>query len=100
LRKIACFTSGDVCDHAGNAAAAASIARRASSRPPDVTRATTSPLKGSASSYVSPGASAAPPMKWPCSWIWAVVVAIDSPFAGGHPGPYDPTCPTVKTVFE
>ena len=52
LRKIACRAAGGVCDHAGNAAAAASTARRASSRPPAGTRATTSPVNGSRSSKV------------------------------------------------
>src|SRR5262249_40784719 len=49
-----CRWTGGVCDHSPKAAAAASIASRASSRPPAGTRATTSPVKGSRSSKVPP----------------------------------------------
>ncbi len=64
LRKIAWRCAGRLCDHSGNAAAAASIARTASSRPPAGTSATTSPVKGSRSSNVPPPEASvqAPPM--------------------------------------
>ena len=50
LRKIRCRSAGGVCDQAGNAAAAASIARFASSAQPAGAVATTSPVNGSVSS--------------------------------------------------
>ena len=58
-------TTGGVCDHSGNAAAAASTARRASSRSPAATWATTSPVNGSVSSNrrAPPGSTHSPAMK-------------------------------------
>ena len=64
-RKIPWRTAGGVAAHAGNASAAASIARRASSRVPAAARTTVSPVNGSATSKVAPPLEAthSPPTK-------------------------------------
>ena len=54
FRKILWRTAGGVADQAGNAAAAASTARLASSRVPAATVASTSPVYGLRSSNVLP----------------------------------------------
>ena len=78
LRKICWRAAGGLSDHAGNASAAASIARRASSRVPAGTFATTSPLNGSESSNVFPPSAAvhSPPMWRPRTGLSTALAVI------------------------
>src|SRR5829696_8297526 len=74
-RNIPWRAPGGVCDQAGNASAAASIARRASSRPADATMATTSPVYGSRfSNDPPPVASTQSPPMWRRRSVVSIVV--------------------------
>ena len=77
-RKIPWRTAGGVAAHAGNASAAASTARRASSRVPAAARTTGSPVNGSATSKVAPSLDAthSPPTKLSASRR-VVAVSVD-----------------------
>ena len=78
LRKIPCRAAGGVSAQAGAAAAATSIARRASSRDPAATSTRTSPVNGSRSSKVRPPSASAhsPPMKSRFAVLSLISVAI------------------------
>ncbi len=77
MRKMRWRSAGGVCDQAGKASAAASIARCASARVPAGTLATTSPLNGSVSSNVLPPSASVhwPPMCRPRT-VFSIALAV------------------------